>query len=75
LGHLLAGAPAVDTILGVYMIEHGIIPATLNSVPLEKDMRFNLVSENQLRVYPRRIMINCQSYEGQCASLIIEATN
>jgi 3-oxoacyl-[acyl-carrier-protein] synthase II len=73
LGHLLAGAHAVDTILGVYMIEHGIIPATLNSVPLEKDMRFNLVSENILKVYPRRIMINCQSYEGQCASLIIEA--
>ncbi|GBE05926.1 MAG TPA: hypothetical protein ENH31_00745 [Nitrospirae bacterium] len=73
LGHLLAGAPAVDVILGIYMLEHGIIPATLNCVPLDKEVKFNVVSKEPLKAHPKRIMINSFSYEGQCSSLIIEA--
>jgi 3-oxoacyl-[acyl-carrier-protein] synthase II len=72
LGHLLAGAPAVDLILGMHMLEHGVIPPTLHSEPSEKGIKFNLVKSGPFRASPERIMINCQSYEGQCASLIIE---
>lgn len=75
LGHLFAGAPAVDTILGIYMLKHGIIPAVHNSQPSEDNIMFNLASKEPLRVHPKRIMINSQSYEGQCASLIIETVN
>ena len=72
LGHLLAGSSAVDTVLGISMLKNGTVPPTLNSVPLEKDIMFNLINESPLKLFPKRIMINCQSYEGQCASLIIE---
>jgi 3-oxoacyl-[acyl-carrier-protein] synthase II len=72
LGHLLAGAPAVDLILGMYMLDRGIIPPTLHTESCEKGMEFNLVKNEPLKSSPDRIMINCQSYEGQSASLIIE---
>ncbi len=70
---MLAGASAVDTILGLCMIKNGIIPSTISSDPIENDLGFHLVHQGPLKVFPRRIMINCQSYEGQCASLLIEA--
>ncbi|MBI5676348.1 MAG: hypothetical protein HZC48_11085 [Nitrospirae bacterium] len=73
LGNMFAGAPAVDIILGVNMLEHGLIPATLNSLPLDANVRFNLVYDKPLKTSLKRIMVNSQSYEGQCASLIIEA--
>jgi 3-oxoacyl-[acyl-carrier-protein] synthase II len=72
LGHLFAAAPAVDVILGMFMIKEGIIPATLNAVPLDDTIKFNITNGSPLERNPQRIMINCQSYEGQCASLIIE---
>jgi 3-oxoacyl-[acyl-carrier-protein] synthase II len=72
LGHLFAAAPAVDVILGMFMINEGIIPATLNAVPLDDTIKFNITNGSPLERNPQRIMINCQSYEGQCASLIIE---
>lgn len=75
LGNMFAGAPAVDIIFGVHILEHGIIPATLNSLPLDKNVRFNLVHDKPLRASLKRIMVNSQSYEGQCASLIIEAVD
>ena len=72
LGHLLAGAAAADTVLGIYMLKNGAIPPTLNSVLSDKNIKFNLVNKSPLKVIPKRIMVNCQSYEGQCVSLIIE---
>ncbi len=73
LGHMYAGAPAVDVILALYMIENGVIPAVLTPEPLDEEIRFQLVSDVPLKKKSGRIMVNCQSYEGQCASLIIEA--
>jgi 3-oxoacyl-(acyl-carrier-protein) synthase len=75
LGHLLSGAPGVDLVLGIYMMRNGIIPATCTALPLEEHIKFNVVVENPLKTSPKRIMINAQSYEGQCASLIIEAVH
>jgi 3-oxoacyl-[acyl-carrier-protein] synthase II len=73
LGHLLAGAPAVDVIIGIYILKNGIIPAVHSSKPLEDNILFNLVNDEPLQAHPKRILINSLSYEGQCASLIIEA--
>lgn len=73
LGNLLAGAPAVDIILGMKILEHGTIPVAFNSRPAYKNLRLNLFNTEPLKKYPKRILSNCQSYEGQCASLIIEA--
>ncbi len=73
LGNLLAGAPAVDAILGAYMVEHGIVPPALNTHPLEKGIRFHIAQGKPVKTQPKRIMVNALSYEGQCASLILES--
>ncbi len=73
LGHLLAGAPLVDAILGISMLRTGFVPRTLHTSSPEPTIRFPLVYREPLRVDPRRILVNCQSYEGQAASLILEA--
>ena len=74
LGHMYAGAPAVDVILALYMIENGVIPAVLTPGPLDQEIRFQLVKDAPFMKKSGRIMVNCQSYEGQSASLIIEKT-
>ena len=75
IGHLLAAAPVVDAIVGIQILEQGIIPATIkgsHSVKAEDKMRFHVITGEPLTANIRRILINCQSYEGQCASLILE---
>ena len=71
LGHLLAGAPAVDIILGISMLESGIVLPTITSSP-DSSILFNLVRK-PLIMNLQKILINCQSCEGQAASIIIEA--
>jgi 3-oxoacyl-[acyl-carrier-protein] synthase II len=73
LGNLLAGSPAVDAVLAVHMLQSGIIPPTLHSAPKESHIRFNIVQKRPLQVYPKRILINSQSCEGRCASLVLES--
>ena len=72
LGHLLAGAPVVDMILGLSILRTGLIPPTRCPHP-DPSVRFNLVNTEPLPRRARRIMINCQSYEGQAGSLVIES--
>jgi 3-oxoacyl-[acyl-carrier-protein] synthase II len=73
VGHLLAGAPLVDTILGLFVLGNGIVPRTLHVSSPDPSIRFHLVHREPLRRHIKRILINCQSHEGQAASLILEA--
>ena len=75
LGNLLAGSAAVDAVLAVSMLQSGIIPPTLHSEPTESHIRFNVVQKRPVRVHPKRILINSQSCEGRCASLVLESCN
>ena len=75
IGHLHAAAPVVDAIFGMQILEQGVIPATIKgpgSVEVEDKMRFHVITGEPLTANVRRILINCQSHEGQCASLILE---
>ena len=75
IGHLLAAAPVVDTIVGIQILEQGVIPATITgpgSVEAEVNTRFHVITGEPSSANVRRILINCQSYEGQCASLVLE---
>ena len=75
IGHLLAAAPVVDTIVGIQILEQGVIPATIKgpgSVEAEDNTRFHVITGEPLTADVRRILINCRSYEGQCASLVLE---
>jgi len=74
LGHMLAGSSPVDIILGIQMINNGIIPATYGSDKPD-DVLFQIVSGMPDKTGLKRILINSQSYEGQCASLILESAD
>jgi 3-oxoacyl-[acyl-carrier-protein] synthase II len=75
LGHMLAGSSPVDVILGIQMMNNGIIPATYGSDKPDDDIVFHIVRETPVKTRLMRILINSQSYEGQCASLILESAD
>jgi len=75
IGHLLAAAPVVDTIIGMQILEQGIIPVSIKGPGAavgDEKQRFHVVTEEPINEDVQRILINCRSYEGQCASLILE---
>ncbi len=67
-GETFAAGPIMDAILGINMCQSGIVPGVLSVQPAGKRMR----SVGSPSARPARILINAASYEGQCASLIIE---
>jgi 3-oxoacyl-[acyl-carrier-protein] synthase II len=73
IGHLLAGAPLVDVILSISMMNHGVIPATLQTFSPDPSIRFQLVHREPVRKDLKRILVNCLSYEGQATSIVLEA--
>jgi 3-oxoacyl-[acyl-carrier-protein] synthase II len=72
LGHLLAGAPLVDLVLGISILQKSAIPMTLHTCKPDPAIRFTLVIGEPRKTAVRRILINCQSSEGHAASLIVE---
>ena len=75
VGHLLAGAPVVDLVLGMAILRSGTIPMTLHTSTPEPAIRFALVTGEPLKADVRSILVNCQSSQGQAASLILEGVN
>ncbi len=73
LGNMLAGGPAVDTALALYMINAGVVPPTLGDAEPDCSLGLNVARGEALRREVRRVMVNSGSYEGQCASLVVEA--
>jgi 3-oxoacyl-(acyl-carrier-protein) synthase len=72
VGHLLAGAPVVDLVLGISILRNGTIPTTLHTRTPDPAIRFALVIGEPLKVDVKRILINCQSSQGQASSLVLE---
>ena len=71
LGHSLSGASAMDMVLGTCMLKHSIIPAIGHRYEADKRIAKNLVREKPVSREIKNILINAQSYEGQCASIIL----
>jgi 3-oxoacyl-[acyl-carrier-protein] synthase II len=72
-GNMFSGSPIIDTIIGIYMIKNDIIPTSLNSLPLDDKITFNVVADKPLNIKNQCILINALSPGGDCASLIIES--
>jgi 3-oxoacyl-[acyl-carrier-protein] synthase II len=73
LGHCLAGALALDMVLAVCILEHQVIPPTLNCDPVEEGIEFDLIKGRSQPARLQRILLNARSPEGQCASFVVEA--
>ncbi len=75
IGHLLAAAPVVDLILGIFVMNHGLILPTLHTSSPDPSIRFRLVHGGPVKKGVKRVLSNCQSYEGQAASVVLEAAD
>jgi 3-oxoacyl-(acyl-carrier-protein) synthase len=72
-GEVFAAGPIVNAILGIKIFESASIPKCLSVCGSGQEgqpdsVRFQRIGSNR-----GRILINSMSYEGQCASMIIEA--
>ncbi|MCG6553603.1 MAG: hypothetical protein L7F77_14865 [Candidatus Magnetominusculus sp. LBB02] len=72
LGSLFCAAAPIDAAVAAYAINAGLIPPSLYSTPVDEAVNFALVTQSPLQKQVDRVMINCHSYEGQAASLIVE---
>jgi len=71
LGHTLAAAPVLDLVLALRMIGEGHVPALSHGM-VDSRMEKCLVRGEPLTREVARVLINCMSYEGQAASLVVE---
>jgi 3-oxoacyl-[acyl-carrier-protein] synthase II len=73
LGHLLAGAPLLETALGVSMIREGIIPGMAADFLLDPACQLNLRIGAPVKKSLKRILVNSQGFAGQCTSIVLSA--
>jgi len=73
LGNLFAASPVVDAILGIQMMENGVVPPAYPDHSTKNPMPFNLICHESLRKRPECILINTRSHQGHCGSLVITA--
>jgi 3-oxoacyl-[acyl-carrier-protein] synthase II len=71
VGHLLAGAPALDVALGVQMLQRRAIPGMAPDIVPDPVSRLRFVIGQPLQKPLRHILVNAQGFAGQCVSIIL----
>ena len=75
LGHLLGGAGAVETILALQALQHGILPRSLNANPLDPEVELAVTSEGPAALSSgskQRLMLkNAFGFGGHNISLVL----
>ena len=73
VGHLLAGAPALDVALAVQMLQQGVIPGMAPDIVPDPASKLRFVIGQPLQKPLRHILVNAQGFAGQCVSIILSA--
>ena len=73
VGHLFAGAPLLDTALGVRIIQEGFIPGMASDLTPQPDSRLKLLIGGPTSHPVSRILINAQGFAGQCVSVVLSS--
>jgi 3-oxoacyl-[acyl-carrier-protein] synthase II len=47
LGHLLGGAGAVESILTIKALQAGVVPASVNAIPIDPEIRLNIPTSSE----------------------------
>ena len=68
LGHILAAAPVVDTIVASQILKSGLVPPPSSSQECGKESDFS----GPIEVSSGRVLVNCRTWEGHCDSLVVE---
>lgn len=72
IGSLLSGGPAVDVIVGSYIVNQGLVPPMSRPSPVDQAVHFRLTGNRPQSLSAKRVMINCRSCEGHAGTIIVE---
>jgi len=71
VGHLLAGAPALDVALAVQMLQQGVIPGMTSDIGPDPASSLRFVIGQPVRQSLRHILVNAHGFSGQCVSMVL----
>ena len=75
LGHLLGGAGAVETILALQALQHGILPRSINADPLDPEVALAVTNDGPAALpsgpKPRLMLKNAFGFGGHNISLVL----
>ena len=76
LGHLLGAAGAVESILALQALQHGVLPGTLNADPLDPEVDLAVTANGPVSLpdQPQRLLLkNAFGFGGHNISLVLAA--
>ena len=75
LGHLLGGAGAVETILALQALRHGVLPGSLNADPLDPEVELAVANQGPMQLSSdqgqRLLLKNAFGFGGHNISLVL----
>ena len=75
LGHLLGGAGAVETILALQALRHGVLPGSLNADPLDPEVELAVANRGPVELSSdqsqRLLLKNAFGFGGHNISLVL----
>jgi 3-oxoacyl-[acyl-carrier-protein] synthase II len=75
LGHLLGGAGAVETILALQALRHGVMPGSLNADPLDPEVELAVANQGPVELSSdqgqRLLLKNAFGFGGHNISLVL----
>ena len=75
LGHLLGGAGAVETILALQALRHGVLPGSLNADPLDPEVELAVTNQGPVQLSSdqgqRLLLKNAFGFGGHNISLVL----
>lgn len=75
LGHLLGGAGAVETILALQALRHGVMPGSLNADPLDPEVELAVANQGPVQLSSdqgqRLLLKNAFGFGGHNISLVL----
>lgn len=75
IGHTLAAAGAVETVLTILSVKHGIIPPTANLINLDPDINLDIVFGKPRELNIRHALKLSMGFGGHNGALIISSNN
>ncbi|HBJ6962161.1 TPA: hypothetical protein LC430_004925 [Salmonella enterica subsp. enterica serovar Duisburg] len=75
IGHTLAAAGAVETVLTILSVKHGIIPPTANLISLDSEINLDVVCSEPRKLKIHHALKLSMGFGGHNGALIISANN
>ncbi|WP_313127160.1 beta-ketoacyl-ACP synthase II [Proteiniclasticum ruminis] len=71
-GHLLGAAGALESIISIIAIQEGFIPATVNTIEIDEEVKANVIIGKNLKKDLQYVLSNSLGFGGHNASLLFK---